>query len=355
VRPFRYSPLPANVVFGFGTVAALREEVERLGCKRALVVTTAEQSALGDLAKTHLGPAFAGLFAQATMHTPVEVSERALGYAREVKADCVVGLGGGSTTGLAKALALRTDMPQVVVPTTYAGSEATPILGETAGGQKTTQRSMKVLPETIIYDVDLTMSLPKRLSAVSGMNAIAHAVEGLYAKELDPVIALLAQDGIRALVKALPVINDRPDDREARSDALYGAWACGAVLGAVGMALHHKLCHVLGGSFNLPHAETHAIVLPHVAAYNRRYAPDALARVAAALGAADAAAGLYDLNRRLGIPLALKEIGMPEDGIDKAVAAAVASPYWNPGPVEAEPLRRLLRNAYEGQAPEGFA
>jgi alcohol dehydrogenase class IV len=354
VRPFRYSPLPANVVFGFGTVAALREEVERLGCKRALVVTTAEQSALGDLAKTHLGPAFAGLFAQATMHTPVEVSERALGYAREVKADCVVGLGGGSTTGLAKALALRTDMPQVVVPTTYAGSEATPILGETAGGQKTTQRSMKVLPETIIYDVDLTMSLPKRLSAVSGMNAIAHAVEGLYAKELDPVIALLAQDGIRALVKALPVINDRPDDREARSDALYGAWACGAVLGAVGMALHHKLCHVLGGSFNLPHAETHAIVLPHVAAYNRRHAPDALARVAAALDAADAAAGLYDLNRRLGIPLALKEIGMPEDGIDKAVAAAVASPYWNPGPVEAEPLRRLLRNAYEGQAPENF-
>jgi alcohol dehydrogenase class IV len=354
VRPFRYSPLPANVVFGFGTVAALREEVERLGCKRALVVTTAEQSALGDLAKTHLGPAFAGLFAQATMHTPVEVSERALGYAREVKADCVVGLGGGSTTGLAKALALRTDMPQVVVPTTYAGSEATPILGETAGGQKTTQRSMKVLPETIIYDVDLTMSLPKRLSAVSGMNAIAHAVEGLYAKELDPVIALLAQDGIRALVKALPVINDRPDDREARSDALYGAWACGAVLGAVGMALHHKLCHVLGGSFNLPHAETHAIVLPHVAAYNRRHAPDALARVAAALDAADAAAGLYDLNRRLGIPLALKEIGMPEDGIDKAVVAAVASPYWNPGPVEAEPLRRLLRNAYEGQAPENF-
>jgi alcohol dehydrogenase class IV len=352
VRPFRYSPLPANVVFGFGTVAALREEVERLGCKRALVVTTAEQSALGDLAKTHLGPAFAGLFAQATMHTPVEVSERALGYAREVKADCVVGLGGGSTTGLAKALALRTDMPQVVVPTTYAGSEATPILGETAGGQKTTQRSMKVLPETIIYDVDLTMSLPKRLSAVSGMNAIAHAVEGLYAKELDPVIALLAQDGIRALVKALPVINDRPDDREARSDALYGAWACGAVLGAVGMALHHKLCHVLGGSFNLPHAETHAIVLPHVAAYNRRHAPDALARVAAALGAADAAAGLYDLNRRLGIPLALKEIGMPEDGIDKTVAAAVASPYWNPGPVEAEPLRRLLRNAYDGKAPE---
>lgn len=352
MRPFRYSPLPANVVFGFGTVAALRDEVERLGCSHALVVTTPEQGALGDLAKSHLGPVFAGLFSGAQMHTPVDVSEKALAYAREVEADCVVGLGGGSTTGLAKALALRTDMPQIVVPTTYAGSEATPILGETAGGQKTTQRTMKVLPETIIYDVDLTMSLPRRLSAVSGMNAIAHAVEALYARELDPVIALLAQDGIRALVKALPVINQKPDDRDARSDALYGAWACGTCLGAVGMALHHKLCHVLGGSFNLPHAETHAIVLPHVVAYNRRYAPEAIALVAAAIGTPDAAAGLYDLNRKLGIPLALKDIGMPADGIDKAVASAVASPYWNPGPVQAEPLRALLRNAYEGRAPE---
>ena len=351
MRPFRYHPLPAHVIFGFGTIASLRDEVERLGGSRALVVTTPGQARLGELARARLGPRFAGLFAGAQMHTPVEVSERALAYAREIGADCVVGLGGGSTIGLCKALALRTDLPQVVVPTTYAGSEATPILGETAGGQKTTQRSLKVLPETIVYDVDLTKTLPRQVSAVSGMNAIAHAVEALYAKELDPLIALLAQDGIRALARALPVLNETLDDRDARSDALYGAWACGTCLGAVGMALHHKLCHVLGGSFNLPHAETHAIVLPHVVAYNAPAAPEAMAHVAAAVGAGDAAAGLDALNRRLGIPRALKDIGMPADGIDKAVALAMASPYWNPRPVEQGPLRRLLQDAYDGNAP----
>ncbi|MGE0563252.1 MAG: maleylacetate reductase [Pseudolabrys sp.] len=352
MRPFRYNPLPANVIFGFGTITALRTEVKKLGASRALVVTTPGQARLGELAKTQLGSAFGGLFAGAQMHTPVEVSERALAYAREIRADCVVGLGGGSTVGLCKALALRTDLPQIVVPTTYAGSEATPILGETAGGQKTTQRSMKVLPETIIYDVDLTMGLPKRVTAVSGMNAIAHAVEALYAKELDPLIALLAEDGIRALARSLPALAGGLDDREARSDALYGAWACGTCLGAVGMALHHKLCHVLGGAFNLPHAETHAIVLPHAVAYNTPYAKDAMTRIAAAIGTDKAAAGLYALNRKLDIPLALKDIGMPADGVGKAIELALASPYWNPGPVEEAPLRRLLKNAYEGKAPE---
>lgn len=351
MRPFRYSPLPAHVIFGFGTVSELRGEVERLGGSRALVVTTPEQGALAELAQRQLGAVFAGAFTQATMHTPVEVTERALAYAREIKADCYVGIGGGSTTGLCKALALRTDLPQIVLPTTYAGSEATPILGETAAGQKTTQRTFKVLPESIIYDVDLTMSLPKRLAAVSGMNAIAHAVEALYAKELDPVIALLAQDGIRALAKALPVINDNPDDREARSDALYGAWACGVCLGTVGMALHHKLCHVLGGSFNLPHAETHAIVLPHAAAYNQPHTQQAMALAAAALGASDAPAALFALNRKLGVPAGLKDIGMPADGIDKAVQLAMSSPYWNPRPIEEAPLRVLLQNAYDGRAP----
>ena len=352
MRPFRYSPLPAHVIFGFGTTSELKAEVERLGCSRALVITTHEQGPLADLARAKLGAAFAGAFTQATMHTPVEVTERALAYASEIQADCYVGIGGGSTTGLCKALALRTDVPQIVLPTTYAGSEATPILGETAAGQKTTQRTFKVLPESIIYDVDLTMTLPKRLAAVSGMNAIAHAVEALYAKELDPVIALLAQDGIRALAKALPVINENPDDRDARSDALYGAWACGACLGAVGMALHHKLCHVLGGSFNLPHAETHAIVLPHAAAYNRSHAEQAMTLAAAALGAVDAPAGLFALNRKLGVPLALKDIGMPATGIDRAVELAMSSPYWNPRPIEEVPLRMLLENAYEGRAPD---
>ncbi len=205
-------------------------------------------------------------------------------------------MGGGSTTGLGKAIALRTDLPQIVLPTTYAGSEMTPILGETRDSAKTTLRDPKVLPEVVIYDVELTLGLPASVSAASGMNAIAHAVEALYARDRNPLISLAGEEGVAALARALPKILDAPRDHEARSEALYGAWLCGVCLGTVGMALHHKLCHALGGSFGLPHAETHAIVLPHAAAYNAPAAPAALACVARALGTDDAARGLDDLG-----------------------------------------------------------
>ena len=219
------------------------------------------------------------------MHTPVEVTELALAAMKDCDADCIVSLGGGSTTGLGKALALRTGVNQLCIPTTYAGSEMTPILGETKDGLKTTVRTNDVLPETVIYDVDLTLSLPPALAATSGINAIAHAVEALYARDTNPVISLMAEEGIRALARALPAIVAKPDDREARSDALYGAWLCGVCLGTVGMALHHKLCHTLGGTFDLPHAETHTIVLPHALAYNAPAVPEAAARIARAIGA----------------------------------------------------------------------
>jgi alcohol dehydrogenase class IV len=270
---------------------------------------------------------------------------------RERQADCTVALGGGSTTGLGKAIALRTDLPQIVVPTTYAGSEATPILGETDGGRKTTQRSLKVLPEVIVYDVSLTLALPTALSVTSGMNAIAHAVEALYSPDANPVISLLAMEGIAALARALPAILSQPADRNARSDALYGAWACGVCLGSVGMALHHKLCHVLGGTFDLPHAETHTIVLPHAVAYNEPAAAQSMRLVAEALASTSAADGLFDLARRLNAPVALKLIGMPVDGIEHAADLAVASPYPNPQPIEREGIRALLDDAFHGRRP----
>src|SRR6266705_2999338 len=219
------------------------------------------------------------------MHTPVDVTKHALLRVRELDANGVVAIGGGSTTGLGKAIAWRTGLPQVVVPTSYAGSEMTPILGETQDGLKTTQSSPKVLPETVIYDVDLTMTMPPSLSATSGLNAIAHAVEALYARDRNPIISLMAQEGIKNLARALPKIKDNADDIEARTEALYGAWLCGSCLGAVGMALHHKLCHTLGGTFNLPHAETHTVVLPHATAYNAEAAPEAMVRIARALEA----------------------------------------------------------------------
>jgi maleylacetate reductase len=355
MHAFLYSGLPSRVLFGFGTLDKVADEVRLLDCRRALVLSTAQQAAQAEDLATRLGQLSVGTFTQAAMHTPVAVTEQALDVLRQRQADCTVALGGGSTTGLGKAIALRTDLPQIVIPTTYAGSEATPILGETDRGRKTTQRTLKVLPEVIIYDVTLTLTLPSGLSVTSGMNAIAHAVEALYARDANPVISVLALEGIAALARALPTIVREPADGEARSDALYGAWLCGVCLGSVGMALHHKLCHVLGGSFDLPHAETHTVVLPHAVAYNESAAPQVLRRVAQLLGADSAADALFDLARRLGAPLALKDIGMPLDGIERAAELAVASPYPNPRPVEREGIRALLDDAFHGRRPRRTA
>ena len=353
--PFVYNGQPARVVFGFGTVGSLRGEVERLSCRRALVLSTPEQAAHAEAVAASLDGLAAGVFAGAVMHTPVEVTQKAMQVVRELQADCTIAVGGGSTTGLGKAIAVRTDLPQICVPTTYAGSEMTPILGETEAGVKTTRSAPAILPEVVIYDVDLTYTLPAGLSAASGVNAMAHAVEALYAKDRNPVISLMSEEGIAALARALPRIVQDGRDRAARSDALYGAWLCGTSLGAVGMALHHKLCHTLGGSFDLPHAETHAIVLPHAVAYNAAAAPDAMARVARALGVADPALGLYDLNARLGLKRALRDLGMPGDAIDRAADLACRNPYWNPRPIEREPIRDLIARAWSGEPPSSAA
>jgi alcohol dehydrogenase class IV len=340
-----------RVRFGSGTIGLLGEELERLGCRRALVLATPQQAAQARQVAGLIGAAAAGVFSEAAMHTPVVVTERALAVARDCGADVTIAIGGGSTTGLGKAIALRTDLPQIVVPTTYAGSEMTPILGETADGRKTTQRSLKVLPEVVIYDVDLTLGLPVGLSATSGMNAIAHAVEALYAKDRNPVISLMAEEGIRAFARALPRIVAATEDAEARGDALYGAWLCGMCLGSQGMSLHHKLCHVIGGSFDLPHAETHTVILPHAVAYNTPAEPAVMARIAAALGAERAAQGLFDLAGRIGASRALRDIGMPHEAIAQAAAEATQSPYWNPRPIAFAPILALIERAWSGSPP----
>jgi maleylacetate reductase len=351
LEPFVYRSSALRVVFGQGTAARLGEEADLLAIRRALVLTTPGHEALGREMAEHLGERFAGQFAGAVMHTPVGVTEEALKRATGLKADGVIAVGGGSTIGLGKAISLRTGLPQIAVPTTYAGSEMTPILGETQGGVKTTQSSAEILPKTVIYDVDLTVSLPVHIAMVSGMNAMAHAVEALYARDRNPVISLIAADAISAMIGALPNLAQTPHDRDARSRALYGAWLSGLCLGSVGMALHHKLCHVLGGTFNLPHAETHAIVLPHAMAYNSTAAPDVEQRIKEIMGAPGAAAGLYDFARRLGITAGLREIGMPETGIERAADLAMSNPYWNPRPLERAAIRKLIASAWAGERP----
>ena len=259
----------------------------------------------------------------------------------------------GSTTGLGKAIALDSELPLLAIPTTYAGSEMTSIYGLTEGAVKTTGRDARVLPRTVIYDPELTLTLPLGMSVTSGLNAIAHAAEGLYAHDGNPITALMAEEGLRAFAAALPMLARDPRDLDARGDALYGAWLCGCVLGAVAMGLHHKLCHTLGGSFNLPHAEVHAVILPHALAYNAAHAPGAMARIARALGVSDAARGVFDLATALGAPTSLRAIGMPADGLERAADLAATTPYPNPRPLERAALRALLQRAFDGAVPQG--
>jgi maleylacetate reductase len=351
MKSFTYTQLPGRVVFGTGALDHLPREIELLGATRALVLSTPEQEVQAQDVAKRLGTRCAGMFPRAVMHVPIEVARAARDEAKRLGADCAVAIGGGSTTGLGKAIALESALPILAIPTTYAGSEMTPIYGLTEGGLKKTGRDRKVLPKTVIYDPTLTLGLPVGLSVTSGFNAIAHAAEGLYAEDANPIMSLMAEDGIRALAHGLPAIVKNPKDLEARSECLYGAWLCGAVLGAVGMALHHKLCHVIGGTWNLPHAETHTVVLPHALAYNGGAAPDAMRRIERALGAPHAAQGVYDLMRSLGAPLALKNIGMKETELDRAAELATTAPYFNPRPIDRQGIRALLDNAFSGRRP----
>lgn len=355
---FIYDALPTRVVFGLGSLARLASAIEALGAKRALLLSTPEQTLLAEEIAAGLGNVVVGLFARAVMHVPMETVKEARAEARRLDADCAVAIGGGSTTGLGKAIALESGLPIIAIPTTYAGSEMTPIYGLTVDGVKTTGRDRRVLPKTVVYDPVLTTTLPFDMSVTSGINAIAHAAEGLYAADGNPIISLMAAEGVRALAAALPRLATESRHIGARSDALYGAWLCGTVLGAVSMGLHHKLCHTLGGSFDLPHAAVHTVILPHALAYNAAHAPEAMTILQRALAhdgadtATSAAALVHDLAVRHHAPSSLREIGMPSEGLDRAADLASASPFPNPRPLDRTALRRLLQDAWDGRRPD---
>lgn len=348
---FIYQSLPAKIIFGSGAISTLTAELEQLGCSKALVLSTPEQQAAAQHLVQQLGSLCVGLFAQATMHTPVEITALALQAYESCQADCVISLGGGSTIGLGKAIAYRVNTTHIAVPTTYAGSEVTPILGQTENKQKTTLRHPRILPSVVIYDPDLSLNLPIEMSITSGLNAMAHAIEALYAQDRNPVSTAMALQGIQALVSALPALIKEPNQAQARSDALLGAWLCGTVLGTVGMSLHHKLCHTLGGSFNLPHAQTHAVLLPHSLAYNASAAAPQLQPLQNLLGA-DIALSLHQLAQSLGAPLTLKELGLNESDLDQAAQIATQNPYWSPRPLEQHAIRAMLQRAWAGSAPQ---
>lgn len=333
------------------SVTATPAEAERLGLRRLLVVSGARGADTARAVTDALGGACVGLHAEARMHVPAEVADRAVEMARAAGADGCVAVGGGSAIGLGKVIALRTGMPVIAVPSTYSGSEMTPVWGLTEHGAKRTGRDPSVLPRSVVYDPELTLSLPVGLSVTSGINAVAHAAEALYAPDASPLVSLMAEEGARAMTGALPGVAADPQDLDARGRALYGAWLCGAALGATTMGLHHKLCHVLGGTFGLPHAETHTVVLPYALAYNAPAAPEAMAALGRALDSDDAPGALWELSGRLGAPRSLAELGLREADLTVAARAATGQAYANPRPISEEGVLDVLRSAYAGDRP----
>lgn len=362
-RDFVFHSVQQRVRFAAGSSEQLQAELEQLGTQRALVLCTPEQRPLAERIAAALGDLSVGVYDQAVMHVPMETARAAQAQARKLGADCAVAVGGGSTIGLGKAIALDSGLPILAVPTTYAGSEMTPIYGLTEGGVKRTGKDPRVLPRTVVYDPLLTLSLPLEMSVTSAINALAHAAEGLYSADSNPVMDLMAEEGIRSIARAVPGISADPGNLAAREDALKGAWLCGAVLGNVGMGLHHKLCHTLGGSFNLPHAPVHTVVLAQALAYNSEAAPQAMRRIAMALGVdaeqaqvpIAAAQAVFDLALQNGAPVALQDIGMQRKDLLRARELAMQSQYPNPRALDAAALDALLLHAFEGRRPSAFA
>jgi maleylacetate reductase len=353
---FTHTERPLRLIMGEDAHTRLADELTRLGATRALVVTTPGQGDLAALASDALGDRSAGVFDRARQQVPRETIDEARAELDACGADAVVTVGGGSAIGLGKALALEADapLPLLVLPTTYAGSESTRIWGITTDGVKTTGRDDRVAPAVVAYVPSWTVGLPPAISAASGLNAMAHSVEALYAHDATPVTDALSVDSLRALGAALPRIMDDPGDLDARAEALYGAFLAGRALDLASLGLHHKICHVLGGSFGLPHAPTHAVVLPYATAYNAPAAPDAMAALAGALGVDDAVDGLWELARGLEIPGSLGELGLTQDDVGRAVELALQREYPNPRPIEADALTAMLRAAVRGDHPKSF-
>jgi len=349
--PFRYEGQPGTVWFGPGERRRVGEALQMLKVRSVIVLSGPRQAPLAQDLAQGLDGRVAALYDRAAMHTPVAVTQDCMAVVQASGADGILSVGGGSTIGLGKAVALRTGLPQLVVPTTFAGSEMSPILGETEGGIKTTRRSPSILPDMVIYDPELLASLPPAIAGPSAMNAMAHAVEALYAEHPNPVISLLAEESIRAMGRALPRFIEDAGDMPAWAEGFYASWLAGICLGSVGMALHHKICHTLGGAFDLPHADIHCLILPYAAAYNREAAPEAMACVARALGVGDAPQGLYDLMQRVAVTRSLKAFGLAPADLDRAADLAVQKPYYNPRPVTRGGVRAMLEAAHEGRRP----
>ncbi|GAB4148464.1 MAG: maleylacetate reductase [Sphingomonadales bacterium] len=348
---FSYKALPWNIIFGAGAMARLPAELDKLNLSRALVLSTPAQAGQAQAIVELLDGRAVGLFDQAVMHVPLATVNDAIAEVKRLGVDCTVSLGGGSTTGLGKAMALKVDLPNIAIPTTYAGSEMTNIWGITENERKMTGRDDRVVPTLVIYDPELTMTMPVSLAGPSGLNAMAQAVVNVATGDLNPIVAAMALEAVKALSRSLPKIISDAGDLEARAEAMYGACLAGGAIGTGSTSLHHRLCHTFGGTFNTPHAETHTILLPHSVAYNAAATATGTQRIAEAMGVSDAALGIFELAKAVGAPVALKDLGVLERDLDRAADIATEAPINNAEPVTRARVRKLLDNAWRGNAP----
>lgn len=351
-----------RVVFGAGACDRVAGEVEALGAQRVMLIAGGSAAGPGARIAEDLGERCVAEWTEVTQHVPADLAERARSAATDATADAVVCVGGGSAIGLAKAIALTHEVQVVAVPTTYAGSEQTTIYGITASadglGHKQTGRDPRVLPRTVVYDPELTLGLPAHVTGPSAFNALAHSVEALYAPGHNPVVTVIALEAVTAIARSLPAVMSDPSDIAARSDLFYGAYLSGIALGATSAAFHHKICHVLGGTFDLVHADAHSVVLPHALAFNAPALPAEMARLATALGVPgdDPARALWDLAVRSDVPTRLADLrgsAGPLRRADLAEAArrVVAERVDNPRPYDEADVLDLLERAFDGEPP----
>ena len=351
---FVYKTLPQRVVFGGGRSAELADEIRALGAVRVFVIAdTNDGAALAATLSGEHGFDVVAIWREAVQHVPDELAERARAAATDAAADAIVTIGGGSSTGLAKAIALSHGLPILAVPTTYAGSEQTTIYGITGGRHKQTGKNPVVLPRVVVYDPLLTLGLPPRVTGPSAFNALAHSVESLYAPGNNPVTSALAMEGVRAIHRALPTVMARPRDLAGRADLLYGAYLSGMALGATAAGFHHKICHVLGGAFNLVHADSHSVILPHAIAFNAPAIPAEMAMLGEALRVdpADAAGALWDLAVASNVPTSLAELGLTAADLPDAARRAAEEITVNPRPFTEADVLGLLERAFAGTRP----
>lgn len=360
-----HNATPPRVVFGPGTSAGLSDEVGRLGASRALIVTTPGRASLGDRFASAISDRCAGLLPEAVSQVPVELVRRAAQKAASSGADCLVAIGGGSAIGLCKGIAYESGLPIIALPTTYSGSEMTGFCGMTSGGVKRMHESLAMRPSVVVYDAELSMSLPPSTSASSAMNALAHCVDAVYLPSLSPLLAPAAVEGARIVATTLPALLANPADVVARNEMLYGAYLSGAALTG-GFAIQHAVAHMLGGSYGVEHGIAHAVVLPYVTDHLLRYAPEPLGLIADALGTTDLAGYLWDLAVHAGLPVRLDAVGFGPHDVERGVAIATtadapatnpdahdAGRAGNPAPVTDDAVRAILHAAAAGLRPGG--